>query len=392
MMDRSGHLQNVLYLLKSFPVVSIVGARQVGKTTLAHLIADRVRTASTMLDLENPSDLERLSDPMMALKGLKGLVILDEIQRLPDLFPVLRVLADRPARPARFLILGSASRELVRNASESLAGRIATYELSGFNLAETGVTRLDRLWFRGGFPPSYLASSDAQSAEWRRQFIHHLLERDLPSLGISIPAMTLRRLWTMVAHTHGQVLNSTEYARSFGLADTTIRRYLDILTGTFVIRLLPPWHANVKKRQVRSPKVFVADSGLLHALLGIPDLDQLLAHPKLGASWEGFAMDTVSSLLGIRPEEAYFWATHAGAELDLLWVRGEHRVGFEFKRSESPGLTPSMKSALSDLDLKHLWVVHTGDRTYPIGPKVTAIPLKAIPSSTPSIHREISIA
>jgi len=389
MIERRLHCNAVLKLLRDFPVVSIVGARQVGKTTLARHIAGEMKPPHAFFDLENPSDLERLADPMLALKNLKGLVVLDEIQRLPDLFPVLRVLADRPGRPARFLILGSASRALIRHASESLAGRVATYELSGFSPAETGAARLERLWFRGGFPPSFLARDDAQSAEWRRQFIQHLLERDLPALGISIPAVSLRRLWTMVAHTHGQVLNSTDYARSFGLADTTIRRYMDVLAGTFVIRLLSPWHANLRKRQVKSPKVYITDSGLLHALLGIPSPDELLAHPKLGASWEGFALSATSSLLGMRSEETYFWATHAGAELDLLWVRGRHKIGFEFKRSDAPGMTPSIKNALTDLELNHVWVVHAGERTYPIHPRVTAIPLKALPSSVPAILKGI---
>jgi len=378
MIIRKRRIEDVEGLLQRFPVVGIIGARQVGKTTLASQVADRFDRGVIRFDLENPEDLARLADPMLALRDLEGLVVIDEIQRLPDLFPVLRVLADRPDSPARFLILGSASPHLLRQSSESLAGRIAYLELHGFTPEEVGVDRLERLWLRGRFPRSFLAASDAESFEWKIEFMRTFLERDLPQLGISISATTLRRFWTMLAHSHGQVWNSSSIARSFGLADMTIRRYLDILSSTFVARQLQPWHANVRKRQVRSPKVYLTDSGLLHGLLNLRGFDDVQGHPQSGASWEGFAADVVSERLGARPDECFFWATHAGAEIDLVVIRGKRRLGFEFKRTVAPSTTRSMHVALADLDLERIDVVHAGDRTFPLAERIRALSLSRV--------------
>ena len=360
-------------LLCRHPVVAIIGARQVGKSTLARLVARVYPGAITTFDLENDEDLARLSDPILALKKLKGLVILDEVQHRPDLFPSLRVLADRPDAPARFLVLGSAAPALLRQSSETLAGRIAYYQLSGFLLDEVGLSRLDQLWHRGGFPRSFLARTDSESMEWRRSFIRTFLERDIPQLGIRVAASTMRRFWTMLAHYHGQIWNASEFARSFGVADTTIRHYLDILTSALVVRQLLPWHANIGKRQVKSPKVYVTDSGLLHGLLNLPRPTDLEGHPKMGASWEGFVIEQLIARLGAEPDECHFWATHSGAELDLLVVRGAARRGFEIKRTSSPAITPSLRSALSDLNLSAIDVIHAGDRTFELNEHIRAV-------------------
>jgi predicted AAA+ superfamily ATPase len=354
-------------------VVAILGARQIGKSTLARQVVAQLGRAPHFFDLEDSGDLSKLDDPMLALRDLRGVVVLDEVQRRPELFPTLRVLADRPRAPARFLVLGSASPELLRQSSESLAGRIAFHDLSGFDLGEVGADRLERLWLRGGFPLSYLARSEPESVRWRHDFVRTFLERDLPQLGSLVSAATLRRFWTMLAHWHGQIWNSSEFARSFGVGDTTVRRYLDLLASTFVVRLLQPWHENISKRQVKSPKVYLADSGLLHALLNLPGRQDVESHPKLGASWEGFALAQVIQRLGARPNECYFWATHAGAELDLLVVRGRTRLGFEFKRTVAPAITPSMRVALADLKLKRLDVVHAGDDTFPLAERIRAV-------------------
>jgi hypothetical protein len=313
---------------------------------------------------------------MLALERLRGLVVIDEIQRKPELFPALRVLADRARKPARFLLLGSASPDILRQGSESLAGRISYHILPGLSLAETGET--DRLWLRGGFPRSYLARSEKESSAWRREFIAAFLERDLPQLGIRTPAATLRRFWNMLAHYHGQIWNSSEFGRSFGVADTTVRGYLDTLTSAFVVRQLQPWTENIKKRQVRSPKVYLEDSGILHYFLGVSGRTELENHPKVGASWEGFALSQVVQCLGARPEEIYFWATHAGAELDLLWIRGRKRFGFEFKRTSSPRMTPSIRAAMEDLNLKKLFVIFPGKEGYALGRGINAVGLDSI--------------
>lgn len=366
-------MKTLATLLRRHRVVGIIGARQVGKTTLAHLLLKNIHRTSTYLDLENPEDLARLADSMLTLKGLKGIVVIDEIQRLPDLFPILRVLVDRPKSSTRFLVLGSASPDLLRQGSETLAGRIFYHELGGFSLNEVGVKNYPRLWLRGGFPRSYLASSDIASEEWRRGFIRTFLERDLPQLGITIHSTTMHRFWSMLAHYHGQVWNASELGRSFGVADTTVRSYLDLLSSALVVRQILPWHENISKRQVKSPKVYIADSGLLHTLLGIKTRTDMERHPKIGASWEGFVIEQVIRRMGFRPEECFFWATHAGAELDLIAVKGRKRLGFEVKLTSSPRVTPSMRSALCDLKLHRLYVIHAGEETFKLDRNIQAL-------------------
>ncbi|RMF21701.1 MAG: ATP-binding protein, partial [Deltaproteobacteria bacterium] len=348
-------------------------ARQVGKTTLARDFAAERRGRTTLFDLESSRDLARLSDAELALEPLRGLIVLDEIQRRPNLFPTLRVLADRPKIPARFLVLGSASPELLRQTSESLAGRIAYHELPGLALDEVGGKHLNRLWLRGGFPRSYTARSNRESYEWRRDFLRTFLERDVPQLGIAIPSATLERFWAMLAHYHGQIWNASEFARSFGVSHHVVRRYLEVLQSTFMVRVLRPWTANIGKRQVKSPKVYIRDSGLLHYFFDIVTLEDLDRHPKLGASWEGFMLEAVIQQLGARPEQCYFWATHTGAELDLLIVAGSCKYGFEIKRTSAPQVTPSMRAALADLSLARLDVIHAGSETFPLAPKVRAV-------------------
>lgn len=385
MLARSRDLARVTALLRQFPVVGILGARQVGKTTLAHQVVEKHRGASAFFDLESAADRARLSDPTLALGDLRGLIVIDEVHEAPDIFRVLRVLADEPATRRRFLVLGSASPELLRQGSETLAGRIAYHELHGFRLDEVGVARLPMRWIRGGFPRSFLARNDSVSDEWREQFIRTFLERDIPQFGLRIPAPALRRFWTMMAHYHAQTWNSSELARAFGVAHTTVQRYLDVLTETFMVRQLPPWHENLSKRQVRAPKAYLRDTGLLHTLLGVRSLRDLERHPKVGASWEGYALDVVLDHLGARSGEAYFWGTHAGAELDLLVVRGRTRFGFEFKRTSSPTVTPSMRSALADLRLQRLYVVHGGTETFPLTNQILAVPLARIVLDVPAL-------
>jgi predicted AAA+ superfamily ATPase len=373
MIPRERHLTAVQRRLQQFPVVAILGARQVGKTTLALEILKRAKPRGERFDLEDPADLARLSDAKLALAGQKGLVVIDEIQRQPDIFPVLRVLADRRPRRASFLVLGSASPELLHQSSETLAGRIAFYTLDGFHLNEVGIEKLDRLWLRGGFPLSFLAHTHDASFTWRQSFIRTFLERDLPQLGVRVPAATLSRFWSMLAHYHGQMWNSAEFARSFGVSDKTVRHYLDTLHAAQVAMVLQPWHENVRKRQVKSPKVYVRDSGILHGLLGVRDRRDLERHPKVGASWEGFLLQQIAEHLGATIDECYFWATHSGAELDLLWARGRRRWGFEFKRTSSPKLTGSLKTAVETLGLKKAFLVHAGDKTFPLDRQVTAV-------------------
>ena len=373
MILRGGHITELNRLLRSFPVVAIVGARQIGKTTLARMVVSRRRSPAHRFDLEDPRDLAQLSDPMLTLEPLRGLVVLDEIHRRPELFPVLRVLADRRPVRTRFLVLGSASPDLLKQGSESLAGRIAYHSLPGLNLEEVGPAKLDRLWLRGRFPRAFLARTQKESSDWRHSFIRTFLERDVPSFGFSLPAETLYRFWSMLAHYHAQVWNTSEFARSFGVSDTTVRRYLDLLTATFLVRQLKPWTANVKKRQVKSPKVYIADSGLLHALLDIETMQALLRHPKIGASWEGFMLESVIQRLAVRRDHCFFWATHTGAELDLLVTSGRALRGFEFKRTTTPKMTRSMHSAMNDLKLKSLDVVHAGEHTFPLARNVRAL-------------------
>jgi predicted AAA+ superfamily ATPase len=378
LIERERHREVIQGLLERHPVVGILGARQVGKTTLAQQLAARYDGPVHHFDLEDPTDLARLGEPMLALRDLRGLIVLDEVQRRPELFPVLRVLADRMDRPARFLVLGSASPDLLRQTSESLAGRIYYHELGGFDLDEVGVAARNQLWLRGGFPRSFTAATDSDSAEWRRGFVRTFLERDLPALGIGIPPETLRRFWTMIAHYHGQVWNGAELARAFGVSNMTVRRYLDLLTSALVLRQLLPWHENLSKRQVKSPKVYVADSGLLHTLLQLETRENLEGHPKVGASWEGFALCEVVERLGARREEVFFWATHAGAEIDLLVIRGQRRFGFELKRTAAPKMTPSIWTALEDLRLDRIDVVYPGEHTFPLAERVRAVALSRL--------------
>jgi predicted AAA+ superfamily ATPase len=335
------------------------------------------REPCTFFDLENPVDSRRLSVPLTVLEELSGLVVIDEVQRMPDLFALLRVLVDRPKNTARFLLLGSASPQLVKGVSESLAGRIGFIDLSGFNLQEVGWDQRDSLWIRGGFPRSFLASTEPSSIAWREDFIRTFLERDIPQLGITIPAETLRRFWTMIAHYHGQTWNAAQFARSLGTSEITARRYLDILAGAYVVRVLPPWYVNLRKRQIKAPKVYVRDSGLLHALLQLQTLADIQSHPKLGASWEGFALEQVVAVLDTR--DVYFWATHAGAELDLLVMLGSKSYGFEFKYADAPGTSRSMHAAIQDLSLEHLWVIYPGHQEYSLHDKISVIPINAVP-------------
>jgi len=372
MVNRPGYLALLAKAVRRSPVTALLGPRQCGKTTLARVFA-RGRKA-TRFDLESQPDLQRLQNPELVLGSLRGLVILDEVQVKPELFAVLRVLVDRPRDVTRFLILGSASPDLVRNVSETLAGRVEFVELSGFDISETGPAALDKLWLRGGFPPAFLAASDEDSLAWREGFIRTFLERDIPQLGITIPAPAMRRFWTMLAHYHGQTWNASELARSMGLSDKTVRSYLDILTGTFMIRQLQPWFENIGKRQVKAPKIYFRDSGLLHALLGLSERHGLLAHPRVGASWEGFAIEQI--LRAVQPPEAFFWATHTGAELDLFFLHRGRRYGVEAKFNEAPAVTKSMRIALRDLSLDHLWVVYPGKSSYPVDEKITVWPLR----------------
>ncbi len=355
-------------------IVAVIGPRQCGKTTLARELVDV--DSANYFDLEDPLSLVRLEEPMTALRPLEGLIVIDEVQRRPDLFPVLRVLADRRPLPAKFLILGSAAPELLRQSSESLAGRIEFLSMGGFDLEEVGTASLSRHWLRGGFPEAFLAETESDSFIWRRNFITTLLERDLPQWGISIPALTLFRFWSMLAHYHGQIWNAAEFARSLELSQPTIRRYLDILSGAFMVRQLPAWHANLNKRQVKAPKVYLRDSGLLHQLLGIRSEKDLLMSPKCGASWEGYVIEEV--LRSVDPDEAYFWATHGGAEMDLVLRKDGRLFGVECKRVDGPRLTPSMQTALDDLELERIAVVYPGPKRFTIVNRVEAVPVTSL--------------
>ena len=371
MINRKTDIKLVQVALKRSRVVALLGPRQCGKTTLARqfMPADSLN----YFDLEDPQSLARLTEPDTALRPLKGLVVIDEIQRRPDLFPLLRVLADRKPLPARFLILGSASPGLLRQSSETLAGRLETVPLEGFRLADLGLAAQIRQWLRGGFPLSFTARTEADSVAWRRQFLQTFLERDLPQLGVTIPAVALRRFWHMLAHYHGQIWNAAELARALAVNESTVRRYLDLMTGVFMVRQLPPWFENLGKRQVKAPKVYLRDSGLLHTLLGIANQRDLEHHPKVGASWEGYAVEEV--LKALRPDETYYWATHNGAEIDLVIFKNGRRIGVECKRADAPTLTPSMRIALGDLKLDELHVVYPGQTRYPLAKKVEVVPL-----------------
>jgi predicted AAA+ superfamily ATPase len=371
---RTRLLNHLKSALRRSPSVSLLGPRQSGKTTLARALL--APDSENYFDLERPTGLRRLEDPETSLGDLRGLVVIDEVQRRPDLFPILRVLIDRPRSPARFLLLGSASPALLRQSSESLAGRIEVIETAGFALEEVGQRHSAKLWLRGGFPRSFVATSESRSFTWREEFIRTFLEQDLPQLGMRIPSPQLHRFWTMLAHYHGQLWNAAEPARSLGLSQPTVRSYLDLMTSAYMIRQLQPWHENLSKRQVKAPKIYVRDSGLLHALLGLRTRRDLLTHPKLGASWEGFVIEQL--LHAAAPDQAYFWATHQGAEIDLLMLRGSRRIGVEIKRSDAPSLTPSMRIALDDLRLNKLWIVYPGLQRYDLNNKVTAIPFDEV--------------
>ena len=361
MIKRAELQRQVQAAMRRSRVAALIGPRQCGKTTLARqfIAAD----SPNYFDLEDPASLARLDEPMTALRDLTGLVVIDEIQRRPELFPVLRVLADRNPLRAHFLILGSASPELMRQSSESLAGRMETIMMGGFNLGELGVEKLSRHWLRGGLPLSVLARTEADSLAWRKNFIQTFLERDLAQWGIGAPSAALLRFWTMLAHYHGQTWNAAVPARSMDLSETTVRRYLDILTGVLMVRQLQPWHAKLGKRQIKAPKIYFRDTGLLHQLLGIRSAKELLTHPKSGASWEGYALE--ETLQAIKPEEAYFWGTHAGAEIDLVMIKRGRKLGVEFKRADAPRLMPSMRIALEDLKLERIAVIYPGERPYP---------------------------
>ena len=377
MIKRGNLIQQVVCGVQESPVTALLGARQTGKTTLARMMADQYGEAVHWFDLESAAGRRALENtPEITLSDLKGLVVIDEVQRMPNLFVLLRPLADRPELPARFLLLGSAAPELVRGVSESLAGRIRFVQVPGFSLGEVGVEWQNSLWFRGGFPRSFLAASDAASKRWLAGFVQTFLERDIPQLGIRIPALTLQRFWMATAHYHGQVLNASELARTMDVTPRTARHYLDILCGAFMIRQLPAWSADLKKRQVKAPKIYLRDSGLLHALLELDSLEALRAHPRYGASWEGFALEQV--LAGHGARNAYFWATQSGAELDLLLVRNGKYWGFEFKCSDAPGMSRSMHVALEDLNLEKLFVVYPGTLRYALHEKVEALPLRDI--------------
>lgn len=369
MITRKHYLETIRERLKSFPVVSVLGPRQVGKTTLAQEIAGE--QPSHFFDLEDVDALARLAEPKVALERLTGLVVLDEVQRKPELFALLRVLADRKPVKARFLLTGSASPDLVRGVSESLAGRVAHVDVAGFNLEEVGDSEWRKLWWRGGFPLAYLGETDAVSRQWQEEFVRTLLERDMPQLGITIASTALRRFWTMLTHYHGQIWKGSELARSLGASEPTMRKYLDILCSTFMVRQLAPWHENLSKRQVKSPKVYLRDSGLLHCLMRLGAFADLEAHPKLGASWEGFALEQVLSITGDR--DAYFWATHGGAELDLMVNWRGRKYGFEFKYGDAPSMTKSMHTALNDLKLERLFVVHPGKDSYVMNDQTEAV-------------------
>ncbi|OGQ95805.1 MAG: hypothetical protein A2521_01210 [Deltaproteobacteria bacterium RIFOXYD12_FULL_57_12] len=376
MIHRPTYTRQINDSLKRAPITALLGPRQCGKTTLARSVGDNQQ--SHYFDLESVPDQQRLRNPELMLGSLSGLIILDEIQRMPELFSVLRVMVDKPDCASRYLILGSASPDIIKNASETMAGRVEFIELSGFDLLETGEDSWRDLWLRGGFPRSFLARTDADSQAWRAGFIRTFLERDIPSLGITIPATAMRRFWTMLAHYHGQIWNGSEIGRAMGISDKTARSYLDLLAGTFMVRQLQPWHENLKKRQVKSPKIFLRDTGILHALMDIPDFHALAGNPKIGASWEGFVMENILQV--IRPFQAYFWATHSGAEIDLLLFQQGRRIGIEIKYSDAPAITRSMRVALADLTLDHLLIVYPGRHRYPMDEAITAVPLNEIGS------------
>jgi len=383
MIKRPFYINSLSTSFQRSPITALLGPRQCGKTTLAQMLMKDHQ--ATYFDLESVPDQRRLENPELVLGDLEGLVVLDEIQLNPTLFSVLRVLVDRSDNKAQFLILGSASPNIIKNASETLAGRVEFIELSGFDLLEVGMENWEDLWLRGGFPRSFLAASVKDSLAWREGFIRTFLERDIPQLGITIPAVAMRRFWTMLAHLHGQTWNASQIGRSMGLTHKTTRSYLDILTSTYMVRQLQPWYTNLGKRQVKSPKIYFRDSGLLHSLLEITDSHNLLGHPKAGASWEGFVIEQVLQL--VLPNQAYFWATHNGAEIDLLFSKDGKNYGVEVKLNEAPKITRSMHTALSELQLEHLWIVYPGKEIYPAHERITVLPINKITQQPYSRHK-----
>ena len=370
MINREIDRGKIIELQSLFPITAILGARQCGKTTLAKSF-----DYDHFFDLENPRHLAMFENPQLTLENLEGCIVIDEIQRVPELFPLLRYLVDTNSSQ-RYLILGSASTELIRQSSESLAGRIAYYHLGGLRLEDTKGESLEKHWFRGGFPKSFTAGSEKESNLWRENYIRTFLETDIPQLGIKIPSRTLRSFWTNLSHYHGQVINFSEIGRNFGMSDMTIRKYIDILEGTFMVSILRPWFSNTKKRLVKRPKIYIRDSGIFHSLQGMGSHKELLTHPKLGASWEGFAFESVKQILGKRDEDFYFWSTHSGAEIDLFWQNSGKNYGIEFKFSDAPRLTKSMQSAANDLSLEKLWVIYPGSDSYKLAKNIDVLPLK----------------
>jgi predicted AAA+ superfamily ATPase len=372
MIKRTEDLNQIRELIKDFSATAILGARQTGKTTIAGQIG-----ADYYFDLENPRDLAKFENPQLTLEKLTGLVIIDEIQRKPELFALLRFLIDQnPKR--KFLILGSASRDLIRQSSETLAGRIAYYHLGGLRITDTGKKTIDKLWLHGQFPRAFTARTSTAAFKWLNNYISTFLERDIPQLGINIPANTLRKFWSMLAHYHGQIINYSEIAVSFGLSEYTVKKYLDILCGTFMVRTLQPWFTNIGKRLVKKPKIYIRDSGILHALLSIDSTDSLLSHNKLGASWEGFALEIISQVLGKSENELFFWRTHAGNEIDLFWQNHGKNWAVELKFADAPRLTSAAMSAIKDLNLQHLWIVYPGTDQYRLNDKITVLPISDI--------------
>ena len=374
---RSQLLTAVSGALREAPAVALLGARQVGKTTLAQRIAAAWPGQSRILDLEVPAVREALArTPATLLGHSDGLVVIDEVQRMPALFEVLRPICDDSNRRAVFLLLGSASLDLIRGVSETLAGRILFVDVSGFSLFEVGVAHQQRLWMRGGFPRAWLASSPSSWTRWMQSFTQTFLERDIPGLGSRVSPVAMGRFWRMLAHYHGQVWNAAELARSMDVSATAVNRYRDLLAGTFMVRMLPPWFENLGKRLVKSPKVYVRDTGVLHFLLGLEEVEELQVHPRYGASWEGFALEQTLVAHGAR--EAYFYATQRGAELDLLLLRRGRRWGFDFKCTDAPRTTRAMHIAIADLGLEHLWVVYPGSIRYALTDRITALPLAEV--------------
>ncbi|MCX7821083.1 MAG: ATP-binding protein [Brevinematales bacterium] len=373
LIDRKYDIKEIKTRIKNTPITAIIGPRQSGKTTIAKML-----NPAKIFDLENPVDLIALENPVLQFSNINGLIVIDEIQRKPDLFPVLRYFCDKNPEK-RFLILGSASKDLIKFSSESLAGRISYYILSGFRKEDLSETQYKNFHFRGGLPPSLLAENDKESNNWRKDYIRTFLERDIPQLGIRIPSFTLYRFWMMIAFYHANIVNFSEIARSFGVSDTTVRHYLEILEGTFVLRILMPWYENIGKRLVKRPKIYIKDSGILHSLLSIEDREALYSHPKIGASWEGFALEIVAKSIGKTDEELFFYSVHSGAELDLLWIHNGKKWGCEFKFSDAPKLTKSMETAFKDLNLEKLWVIYPGTQTYRLNERIIVLPLDDVP-------------